>query len=501
MKAIFTELDNKAVSVWKWIAQCVFRGMDRDFTRSQIWFQRFWLGLLYFSSVGIWAFFLNFGNFIWGVQDWIWEWRYSRILQEAITSGLLPLHTDPPLSYGVTRYFGIPDVNLAPQMLLLRFLDPGVNFLVNTLLMVSISYLGCLAIRRHFRLSLFSFTILSLLFNFNGFITAHIGIGHTLFTGYFILPFFVLLILQLVEGRGSSVWFAKMGIVLFGIELLGTTQIFAACLLFMCVLFLFGTSIRLQLLKAMVVGVVLNIYRIAPAVIALPSVRAPRFTGFSNLSALIKSLIWIIPPWDSIIKEHRLDWWEFDMYIGLLGLGFIIYFGLFKIWRPEVERQSSGLVHRLMITICVFIMFSIGYLYMPINSIPLPLLRLVHVPSRFFIFPLLFLITLASVRMQAWLDAGTFKSWHYSILSVLFIIFGHDILRHTQLWRVEFVFESFSGGIYEAPLEYNLRIANQVDPLYTNILIISGVVTFISIIYIFYTLRKGSRKINGGDLV
>jgi len=47
-------------------------------------------------------------------------------------------------------------------MLLLRFIDQGLNFLINMILMVSISYIGCLAIRRHFRLSLFTFTLLGL---------------------------------------------------------------------------------------------------------------------------------------------------------------------------------------------------------------------------------------------------------------------------------------------------------------------------------------------------
>jgi hypothetical protein len=167
---------------------------------------------------------------------------------------------------------------------------------------------------------------------------------------------------------------------------------------------------------------------------------------------------------------------------------------LYKLYRSKMGNQPGNLHRPLMITLLIFAAFSIGYIYMPINSLPLPLFRLVHVPSRFFILPLLFLIALACICLQEWLDRDPAESWRYLVLFLLLGIFGHDLLRHTQLWRVEFVIESFSGGLYEVPLDFNLHIANQIDPLNTNTLIVSSVISLIAIVYIFNLLRKGFAK-------
>ena len=336
MTGFLHEIDKRAASFWRWCAESLFHPVGRVFSRSQVWFRRLWIACLYLIGAGLWTFFLNFGRFTWGVQDWIWEWRYSRILKEALTLGQLPLHTEPGVSYEVIRFLGIPDVPLAPQILLLRFLDPGLNFLINLLIMYTVSYLGCLLIKHRMRLSLFSFTILALLFNFNGFITAHIGIGHTMYVGYFILPYFVHLLLRLTESQPPRYWFAQMAMVLFGIELLGSTLFFAACLIFLTVFLLFATNHRHHIFKAILAGVGLNIYRLVPAAIALSSYSSRPLPGFTTLGDLLASLTWIIQPSQSI-RGLPLGWWEFDMYVGVLG--FVIVF-LFVKWggRDEFVR-------------------------------------------------------------------------------------------------------------------------------------------------------------------
>lgn len=489
MKSIANKLDQKCLSLWNWFTGSIFQNTESEFSRSQVWFQRLWIIVVYLTGIVLWTFFLNYGRFNWGVQDWIWEWRYSRILKEALTTGQLPLHTDPGVSYGVTRFLGIPDVPLAPQMLLLRFLDPGMTFLINMLLMYSLSYIGCLMIKRYFRLSVFTFTILALLYNFNGFITAHIGIGHTLFTGYFLLPFFVLLILKLIEGQPSTDWFARMGLVLFGIELVGTTQLFTACLMFLGVIFLLAPSVRNHLLKAILIGVVLSIFRIAPAAISLISISGRPFPGFTTVGDFLASLTWIIPPSQSLVGLP-IGWWELDMYVGVIGLVFITIFGIYLTWRPQGDSQISVKHRALAMTMLVFTTFSIGYIYEPINYLPIPLLNLMHVPSRFFLLPLLITIAMASIRLQSWLDQRSSEPWHYFIMVILLTVLSHDLFQHARLWRVEYVFEAFP----EKPLDFSLQIVSRVDPLYTSVLAISSIFSLIALVYVLLTIIRSRNK-------
>ena len=490
MNDFIERVDRRINTLWEWIIESLFLSEESEFSRSQVWFQRFVIISLYLLCIGLWSFFLNYGRIDWGVHDWIWEWRYARILKEAVTELRIPLHTDPAISYGVSRFLAIPDVPLAPQILLLRYLDPGVNFLINLLIMFSVSYIGCLRIKRHFELSVFSFTILALLFNINGFITSHIAAGHTFFTGYFLLPFYVLLVLQLVEERVSNHWFAQMGLVLFGIELVGTTHIFAICFLFLGILLLFAKSQRINILMALVAGVALNIYRLAPAAISLTALVKPPFAGFTTLADFILGLVWIIPPSKSFVGLP-IAWWEFDMYVGVLGLAFILFFGIKTMWKLKGDSQTNEAYRPLMKTLLIFSVFSIGYIYVPINYLPIPLFNLIHVPSRFLILPLLFIVAIACNQIQSWLNRRSSSSWYPFSLILLLAVLGHDLFQHARLWRLEYVFEAFPAE----PLDFSLHIANQSDPAYIIVLAVSWTLSLMALAYILWRmLRDQSRS-------
>jgi hypothetical protein len=475
---------------WGAVSESIFAGQGTPLTSGQVWFQRLWIGGLLLAILAFWAYFLNFGRFDFGVQDWIWEWRYARILRMALLTGQLPLHTQPPISYGVDRFLAVPDVPLGPQLVFLRFMDLGPAALATMLLMLVIGYVGCLALRRRYKLSPFSFTILVILILLNGFIVAHLGIGHTLFSGYFLLPFFLLLVLQLVDGEEGRGWVGWMGLVLFGIELQGSTQIYAACMIFLSVLFLVFSGRRVKLLEAMVAGVVVNIYRIAPALISLSSYSNTPQPGYISLTELAEALLRIVPPSKAskLVTGLPLGWWELDVFLGVLGLAFVIYFGIIRVWvREEETHRRPGLPVPLGLSLLVLAVFSIGYIYWPINYIPLPLFNLVHVPSRFMILPLVFLSTLGARTLQAWL--GTLKP-RFGLQVVLIaglIVFAHDLLQNARQWRVEHVFEAFPP----AKLDTALMIASRPDPVYVVVLAVSAAISALAIIVYALSAWRG----------
>ena len=131
---------------------------------------------LWAGGVFLWGKFLNWGDIPFDWLDWA-EINAPRtaFLKDAVTKGVLPLHMpDSSALRGVTdRFMSIPDALLSPQILLLRFMDVGTFFLVDTLLLYTIGMFGLLWFRRRYSLSLASFSALFLLFNFNGHILAH----------------------------------------------------------------------------------------------------------------------------------------------------------------------------------------------------------------------------------------------------------------------------------------------------------------------------------------
>ncbi len=143
------------------------------------WLQWGWMLALYVIGMLVWGFFLGWGEIPFEAHDWNQEWGFYTILQEAIRSGRLPLHTSPA-AYATRRFLAIPQTSLSPQILLLSFMGIGRFILVNTWLHFTLGFVGCLLLGRSYRLSplVFGFTVM--LFSLNGHITAQIAVGHSM---------------------------------------------------------------------------------------------------------------------------------------------------------------------------------------------------------------------------------------------------------------------------------------------------------------------------------
>ncbi len=187
------------------------------------WITWTWLAALYLAGVCLWGHFFSWGQFPLGFHDWAHiSGPRLTFLKDALVQGLPPLHisdpdpSDPYPLGGITdRFLAIPDQILSPQVILLRILPIEVFVAGNVLLLYSLGYAGLLWLKRKFSLSLVAFTILFLLFNFNGHILAHFAVGHATWGGYFLFPWFAILVFQLVEGERGWTWIAKMALLLF----------------------------------------------------------------------------------------------------------------------------------------------------------------------------------------------------------------------------------------------------------------------------------------------
>ena len=164
-------------------------------------------------------------------------------------------------------------------ILLLLFLNPATYVLVNVWIFYGLGFWGLLLIRERYKLSFVSFFFMFLLFNLNGHIVAHMGSGHFEWVGYFLLPFYVLLILKMVEGEPTGWrWLLSMSVVLLGIVLQGAAHFFIYCVAFMLLAALFQPRFFMPVIKAIGLGALISMVRILP-----PAIQFAEGTGLKSL--------------------------------------------------------------------------------------------------------------------------------------------------------------------------------------------------------------------------
>lgn len=456
--------------------------------RLHIIFQNLILAGLYLVGAAHWAFFLNFGKVPYDLHDWQQAGAYYSFLQEAVQTNQFPLHIESDL-VNTDRYLARPDTPLSPNILLLRFLDPGVYTLVDTVFWYSAGFAGLLLLKKRFNLSLVAFSAVFLVFNFNGHIVDHLAVGHTMWVGYFLLPFLALQLVALVnQSQRSWTWAAVTALIFTGMFLLGSYHLALWCGMFTALLGLFQPKYLPALFKALLLATLLSLWRIlAPVVEFSGGGRLDFLTGYPSVTHLLENLVILRFPAAAIQDAWMaIGIWEMDVFIGLVGAALI---GVFGIYLPLRMRSRETILFAPIFGLTVL---SIGKIYMPIFLLPLPLVDSERVPARFFIVPLVFLIVLAGIHFQRWIDAHEPFTWRKTAFGLgVMLLLAHDLLQHSRLWRVtnlEALFPKESVNI-------QAKLINHPDPPYTTALITGAVVSSIAMVLTLFLIRQEHRQI------
>jgi hypothetical protein len=449
-----------------------------------------WMIGLYLLGVLHWGVFLNWGNVPFDLHDWPQAGTYLSFLRNAYQSNMLPLQIDSTLS-PTDRFLAIPHTLISPQSYLLRFLEPGLFTLVNFLILFTVGYSGLILLRRRYSLAPAAFSVLVLLFNFNGHITAHYAVGHIEWTGYFFLPFFFLLLLRVIEGQPADwKWVLLISSTLFVMSLQGSYHFVLWCCIFLLIWGLFSPKKYLiPAIKAISFSLLLCLFRFLPPAIEFIGGGKQFISGFPTVTDLFSGLIVLKYPAEALSwGETALGWWEVDTFIGLIGLFLIIYFGIY-----QTSRKGYP-INTLMVPIALITFLSIGQVYSVINHLPIPLLDSERVSSRFIILPLVLLILLTSVHLQEFLKGVGRRNIVERILCLaLLILLLHDLMQHSRFWSVNNMYDIFPS----TPVNINAMVTHIPDPLYFRALLIGAagtVLTFFSLLFLaFYKRHKTSQ--------
>lgn len=335
------------------------------------------------------------------VADWPKEVRYYSVLKEAVTIGAIPYYVSRPLQ-DTRKFLAIPEIVVSPQVVLLRLLDIDTFLLVHVVLLQTIGTAGCLWLRRRHGLSLASTLLVWLLLSFNGHVVAHLAIGHSMWGGCFFLPWFFACVLDFGERPVDRRWPLAVGLVLAAMLLQGSYHVFAWCVLLLLLLLL-SQSPRAPIVVALAWSAALGLVRLVPAAVILLGRRDQSFqTGYASLGDVLAGLVLIRDvtfPRRGSGSMGGLQWWEFDLHIGVAAAAWLLIFG-------SVALAGRRPWWRLGAPILAMTLLSLGSLYAPFHWLGVPLLGAERVSSRLLMIPVGLLVVLAALQTDRWCVGG-----------------------------------------------------------------------------------------------
>ncbi|MCL4561162.1 MAG: hypothetical protein M1281_11160 [Chloroflexi bacterium] len=412
-------------------------------------------------------------------------------LQDALKQGVLPLHISDPLTLGGVSdcFLSIPDQILSPQILLLLFMSIGKFVLVDVLLLYTVGFLGLLWFRRKYSLSWFSFTLLFGLFNFNGQILGHLSIGHLTWGGYFLFPWFAALVISFIEGDHSWKWIAKMSLLLLAILLQGAYHQYVWTLIFLFFLAFANRRYILPIAGTLGLSILVNAFRILPPFLLLGSFNNAYVGGYLTFTDIWKAMIERMQPGSVIITSlnaQPVKAWEVTLFVGLAGAIFMVIFGLYRWLRG---REGKILYWELILPLTGLFLFSFDRIYRYVRYLPLPILSGERVADRFLTLPFFFIMILAAIELQRWLNQPHRNQVILRIGAIgLFLAGSQDLWLNLKSWTPRSVSNHMPSFAFK--LE-NWFVVNHADPSYTTILIVGALISLISISFVlFMALRK-----------
>jgi hypothetical protein len=322
--------------------------------------------------------------------------------------------------------------------------------------------------------------------------SAHFAVGHATWGGYFLFPWFAILVFQLVNGERGWTWIAKIALLLCAIFLQGSFHQYLWALIFLGLLAVAKRGYFLTVTGGALFAGLLSLVRILPAASLLSQIERDFISGYPTLVNLWQALVTIYPPGikiSSFLIANALGYWEFSLYDGLAGVVFLLYFGVWRWLKPGADHS---VYQSLALPVLGLIVMSMGDIYKLIRLVPIPLLDGERVSSRMISLPFVFILIFAVIHFQDWLNLlrrGT--TLVYIIIGTAILIGLNDLWQNFRSWRVAEVALTFE---IEDFIQQAWRVANHADPIYLDLVMAGAALSLVSLgVLLFFTWRSRHR--------
>jgi hypothetical protein len=424
----------------------------------------FLIGIIY------WIFFFHAGNLSLLAEDWWRQNVYLKTLREAQTSGVIPFQWIKPYFDSTQKFLSNPEVVMTPDIFLLRWIPNGIFVTIHVLLLYAIGFFGSLQVARKLKASFIAFFFFWLVFNFNGFITAHLGVGHLWVTGYFLLPFFFTLFESLIESQNKTAaikYSFRLTLLLGLLFLNGSFHVAIWCCIFMAITVLWRREKFLHVVSVILIGGLFGLNHLLPAALwyHLPGYKF--LAGFPNSGTLMDGFTFLR---GYVYKFHdlALGWWEYDYYVGGVALIILLICFIFSLKRRKLPFQLH-----LYFAGLFMLLLSLDNVFALISRIPIASTD--RVSTRFLVMPfMLFLIT-ATAGIDEFI-----RSWpRDGIVAALITLplIAYELFRHSILWQIKILESSFSN--LSQPL---VSLIPNLDKAYAFSIYASWIISLVSLV-------------------
>lgn len=456
------------------------------------WLPWVWIGILFLAGALLWIHFFNFGNVPIDYMDWAEVWAARlQAWRDALLNNTLPFHLSDVgamRTFG-DRYFSVADMVSTPQLILLRWLEVGTYALINNLILYSFATYSLLKIRKKYGLSLIIFSVMFLLFQFNGFIVSHLSIGHLSWGGYYLFPEFTTYLLQLEEGDRSWRWVTRMALLLFFMFLQGSFHHLVWCLIVLGIIAVIRWRFIIPIIKTVAATFLLSMPRILPAFGRLGDFtnNIDFLGGYPRLINVFQAMVYNSTPDMGLpgkVFNSNLGYWEFDIFTGWAGLLFIILCGIIlMLVRHFRERKFPVLI--VPAVALVFLSIDDNFLKALFNN-PV-LVSSERVTSRMIGLALVMLIILAAIFCQR-----NFKTMRQTFIlriiqAIVLLLIAKDLVLHTLRWSVNNAYMAFPTTPRDLSL---VHISNHADPPYFTALIIGSLISVLTMVVLIILIKK-----------
>ncbi len=306
-----------------------------------------------------------------------------------------------------------------------------------------------------------------------------------MWAGYFLLPYFFLFLPGILKDPAPAAS-AKLALAVFFIFLTGGFHIAVWCMLLLLLTGLFNRPALKPALFALLLAALLLAFRLLPAVITYYEKAGTHVRGFYSVYIMLESLIVMHgPDFVPAFPAWQKNWTEYNTYIDIIGLGVILFFGVYYGIKNRKRQDSFRPFYWPIALMAIISLSKLGWM-------PIPPFNSEKVSTRMLIIPVLFLAIFAASRVQDYLTKKRDNSAVLVLAAVLLVMLFTSLYINMELWKP-------AGAIIEGSLYYiGPGIISVNEPRYKKVFDISLIVSAVSFLatlsIIFFGRAKSKLK-------